>query len=134
LLSSDGQAKDEDLNAYRRHVDTPRLFRLDRIVSARMTGEHFEDRHRLEPKTGYEDIDARGYAAWRAVVRFSPAVARWIEERPELDLREQREDGSADFEDGSADYTIYYTDPGWCGGMLPSRPQAHCLRGQHEGD
>jgi proteasome accessory factor C len=126
LLSSDGQAKDEDLNAYRRHVDTPRRFRLDRIVSARMTGEHFENRHRLEPKTGYEDIDARGYAAWRAVVRFSPAVPRWIEERPELDLREQREDGSAD-------YTIYYTDPGWCGSMLPSRPQAHRLRGQHEG-
>lgn len=94
------------LNAYCRHVDNPRLFRLDRILSARVTDEHFEERQGLEPRTDYEDIDPRGYAARRAVVRFSPAVARWMEERPELDLIEVNEDGSAD-------YALYYTDPAW---------------------
>jgi proteasome accessory factor C len=94
------------LNAYCRHVDAPRLFRLERILAARLTDERFEERHGLELKTDYEDIDPRGYAAKRAVVRFSPGVARWMEERPELDLMEEREDGSAD-------YTLYYSDPVW---------------------
>ena len=94
------------LNAYCRYVDAPRLFRLDRIVSARLTDEHFEEREGLELKTDFEDIDPRSYAARRAVVRFSPAVARWMEERPELDLIEVRDEGSAD-------YALYYTDPGW---------------------
>ncbi len=94
------------LNAYCRRVDGPRLFRLDRILAATLTGEHFEDRKGLELKTDYEDIDPRTYAARRAVVRFSPGVARWMEERPELDLIEEREDGSAD-------YALYYTDPVW---------------------
>ncbi len=94
------------LNAYCRRVDAPRLFRLDRIISARLTDEPFEEREGVELKTDFEDIDPRGYAARRAVVRFSPTVARWMEERPELDLIERREDGSAD-------YALYYTDPGW---------------------
>lgn len=94
------------LNAYCRYVDAPRLFRLDRIVSARLTDERFEERKGIELKTDFEDIDPRSYAARRAVVRFSPAVARWMEERPELDLIQVREDGSAD-------YALYYTDPGW---------------------
>ena len=94
------------LNAYCRSVDAPRLFRLDRILTARLTDEHFEERHGLDLKTDYEDIDPRGYAARRAVVRFSPTVARWMEERPELDLIEERGDGSAD-------YALYYTDPAW---------------------
>ncbi len=94
------------LNAYCRHVDAPRLFRLERILAARLTDERFEERLGLELKTGFEDIDPRGYAARRAVVRFSPGVARWMEERPELDLIEEREDGSAD-------YALYYTDSGW---------------------
>ena len=94
------------LNAYCRHVDAPRLFRLDRILAARLTGEHFEERRGLDLKTDYEDIDPRAYAARRAVVRFSPTVARWMEERPELDLLKEREDGSAD-------YALYYTDPVW---------------------
>lgn len=94
------------LNAYCRHVDAPRLFRLDRILSARLTDEHFEERQDLALKTEYADIDPRGYAAKRAVVRFSPEISRWMEERPELDLIEERVDGSAD-------YALYYTDPGW---------------------
>ena len=94
------------MNAYCRRVDAPRLFRLDRILSARATNEHFEERRGIEPRTDLEDIDPRGYAAKRAVVRFSPAVARWMEERPELDLLEEREDGSTD-------YALYYTDPAW---------------------
>ena len=94
------------LNAYCRHVDAPRLFRLDRILSARLTDEHFEERQGVDLRTDYEDIDPRGYAARRAMVRFSPGIARWMEERPELDLIEEHADGSAD-------YALYYTDPGW---------------------
>lgn len=94
------------LNAYCRHADAPRLFRLDRILAARPTYERFENREDLELKTEYEDINPRDYAAKRAVVRFSPEIARWMEERPELDLL-------AANPDGSADYAMYYTDPGW---------------------
>ena len=94
------------LNAYCRDVEAGRLFRLERIISARVLEGRFEGREGVELKTEYEDIDPRGYAARRAVVRFSAAVARWMEERPELDL-------IADREDGSADYALYYTDPDW---------------------
>lgn len=125
LLSSDGHGKDEtsileNLPPYaeiyeaslaqrgdsKHGADALRLFRLDRILTARMMGEHFQERNGLQPKTDYEDIDSRGYAARHAVVRFSAAVAWWIEERPELDLIEEREDGSAD-------YALNYTDPAW---------------------
>lgn len=94
------------LNAYCRFVKDTRLFRLERILSARVLEEHFATREGLDLKTEYEDIDPRGYAARRAVIRFSPAIARWMEEHPELDLLEERTDGSAD-------YALYYTDPGW---------------------
>ncbi|MDP9440270.1 MAG: WYL domain-containing protein [Actinomycetota bacterium] len=94
------------LNAYCRDAEAPRLFRLERILSARMLEERFEERDGVELRTEYEDIDPRGYAARRAVVRFSPEVARWMEEKPELDLLERREDGSAD-------YALYYTDEAW---------------------
>ena len=85
---------------------SPRLFRLERILSARLTEERFEERDNVELRTEYEDIDPRGYAARRAVVRFSPAVARWMGEHPELDLIEERDDDSAD-------YALYYTDEAW---------------------
>ncbi len=94
------------LNAYCRRARAARLFRLERILSARILEEHFAVREGVELKTEYEDIDPRGYAASRALVRFSPEVARWMEDRPELDLVEEHEDGSAD-------YALYYTDPGW---------------------
>ncbi len=94
------------LNAYCRHAEAGRLFRLERILSARLLDEHFEQRGDAEFRTTYEDIDPRGYAVSRALVRFSPAVARWMEERPELDLVEEHCDGSAD-------YALYYTDPAW---------------------
>lgn len=94
------------LNAYCRRADAPRLFRLERILSASVTDERFERREDVELKTEYEDIDPRNYAAHRAIVRFSPRVARWMQERPELDLL-------ARHEDGSADYAMYYTGVGW---------------------
>ncbi len=94
------------LNAYCRYAEAGRLFRLERILSARVLEGCFEERDDVELKTQYEDIDPRSYAASRAVVRFSPEVARWMEERPELDLIEEHEDGSAD-------YALYYTDEAW---------------------
>ncbi len=94
------------LNAYCRRARAARLFRLERILGARILEEHFAVREGVELKTEYEDIDPRGYAANRALVRFSPEVARWMEDRPELDLVEEHADGSAD-------YALYYTDPGW---------------------
>ncbi|MBA2346610.1 MAG: WYL domain-containing protein [Rubrobacter sp.] len=94
------------LNAYCRRAKGQRLFRLDRIHSARVLGEHFEERGDADLKTTFEDIDPRGYAMSRALVRFSPAVARWMEERPELDLVEEHPDGAAD-------YAMYYSDPAW---------------------
>ena len=93
------------LNAYCRHVKDARLFRLDRILTARALDERFEERVGIELKTDYEDIDPRRYAAKRAVVRFSPEVVRWMEERPELDFVQE-------YEDGSADFALYYTDAG----------------------
>src|SRR5215210_1723966 len=45
------------LNAYCRSVDAPRLFRLDRILSARLTDEYFDERQGLDLKTDFEDID-----------------------------------------------------------------------------
>lgn len=94
------------LNAYCRYVDDTRLFRLERIFSAQVLEERFAAREGLKLKTNYEDIDPRSYAARRAIVRFSPNVARWMEEHPELDLLEERADGSAD-------YALYYTDESW---------------------
>jgi WYL domain len=133
LLSSDGRVKDEtsiqeNLLPYADFYDTSlaqrgdskhaagalRLLRLELILPARITGEHFETRHGLQPKTYYEDIDPHGYAARRAVVRFSAAVAWWIEGRPELDLIEEREDGSAD-------YALNYTDSAWAARRMFSR-------------
>lgn len=40
------------------------------------------------------------------MVRFSPQAARLLEERPELDFVRY-------YEDGSADYSLHYTDPDW---------------------
>ncbi len=94
------------LNAYCRQATDYRLFHLERILSARVLQERFERREAPELRTEYEDIDPRTYAAKRAVVRFSPAVARWMEERPELDFVKEHEDGSAD-------YVLHYTDESW---------------------
>lgn len=94
------------LNAYCRQATDYRLFHLERILSARVLQERFERREAPELRTEYEDIDPRTYAAKRAVVRFSPEVARWMEERPELDLVEE-------YEDGSADYVLHYTEEAW---------------------
>ncbi|MGH3088618.1 MAG: helix-turn-helix transcriptional regulator [Rubrobacteraceae bacterium] len=94
------------LNAYCRYAEGGRLFRLDRILAATLLEERFEERLDLKIKTEFEDIDPRRYATRKAVIRFSPTVARWMEERPELDLIKEREDGSAD-------YALYYTDASW---------------------
>lgn len=68
------------LNAYCRHAEGSRTFRLDRILPAGLLDERFEERPEVETKTRFEDIDPRRYAAKRAVIRFSPTVARWMEE------------------------------------------------------
>ena len=99
------------LNAYCRDAGASRLFRLERILAARMLEERFEAREGVDLRTRYEDIDPRGYAAERAVVRFSPEVARWMGEHPELDLIEVRGDGTAD-------YALYYTDASWAAGRV----------------
>ena len=99
------------LNAYCRHAQGARLFRLERILSARLLDEHFVDREPVDLKTEYEDIDPRGYAAKRAVVRFSPEIARWMEGHPELDL-------IGECEDGSVDYALHYTDETWAAGRV----------------
>ncbi len=99
------------LNAYCRQAGAARLFRLERILSARALDERFEERPEAALKTDYEDIDPRAYAAKRAVVRFSPEVARWMEGRPELDLIEEHDDGSAD-------YALHYTDESWAAGRV----------------
>lgn len=94
------------LNAYCRRAEAARLFRLERILTARILDEQFQSREGMEMKTEYEDVDPRGYAAKKAVVRFSAEISRWMEERPELDFVRQNEDGSVD-------YTLYYTDDSW---------------------
>ncbi|MGI8650794.1 MAG: helix-turn-helix transcriptional regulator [Rubrobacter sp.] len=94
------------LNAYCRFAEAGRLFRLERILSARLTEGRFEERDDVDLKTDFADIDPRGYAATHAIIRFSPVVARWMEERPELDFIERHEDGSTD-------YALHYTDPAW---------------------
>ena len=99
------------LNAYCRNVEAARLFRLERILTAQVLEARFEAREGVDLKTEYEDIDPRTYAAKRAVVRFSPEVARWMEEHPELDFIEERDDGSAD-------YALYYTDEAWAAGRV----------------
>lgn len=99
------------LNAYCRRAQDNRLFRLERILSARVLEERFGDRQGDEPKTESADINPRTYAAKRAVVRFSPEVARWMENRPELDPVEEHPNGSAD-------YALYYTDPAWAASRI----------------
>ena len=99
------------LNAYCRNVEAARLFRLERILTAQVLEARFLAREGVDLKTEYEDIDPRSYAAKRAVVRFSPEVARWMEEHPELDFIEERDDGSAD-------YALYYTDEAWAAGRV----------------
>lgn len=94
------------LNAYCRTAEAGRLFRLERILSASLTEDGFEKRDDVDLKIEFEHIDPRKYATKQAVIRFSPTVARWMEERPELDL-------IANHEDGSADYILHYTEPAW---------------------
>ena len=48
------------LNAYCRRARAARLFRLERILGARILEEHFAVREGVELKTEYEDIDPRG--------------------------------------------------------------------------
>ncbi len=93
------------LDAYCRAAEDYRLFRLERILGVRILEERFAERARRD-LTGYEDIDPRRYATRRAVVRFSPEVARWMRGRREMDHL-------ADREDGSADYVLHHKDVGW---------------------
>jgi proteasome accessory factor C len=91
------------LIAYCRFAELPRPFQLDRILSARMTEERFTER---KDEAEQEDIEPPTHPPKRAVVRFSPEAASLLEQRSELDLIKEHEDGSADC-------ALRYTDPEW---------------------
>jgi proteasome accessory factor C len=91
------------LIAYCRFAELTRPFLLDRILSARITEEHFTER---KDEAEQEDTEPRSHPPKRAVIRFSPEAASLLEQRPELDLVKEHEDGSAD-------YALRYTDPEW---------------------
>lgn len=74
-----------------------RVFRLDRIAAARETDESFTPPADFQ----FDDVlrDGRavhGEASETLRIRFSPRIARWIEEREEIVLR--NEDGSVEVE------------------------------------
>ncbi len=91
------------LIAYCRFAELTRPFLLDRILSARITEEHFTER---KDEAEQENTEPRSHPPKRAVIRFSPQAANLLEQRPELDLIKNHEDGSAD-------YALRYTDPEW---------------------
>lgn len=93
------------LKAYCRQAQDERYFRLDRIGAACVLDERFE-RESNPARLTYDEVDPRTYAGGRAVVRFSPDVARWMPDRPEQDLLQTHGDGSAD-------YALYYKEPSW---------------------
>jgi len=105
-LSSDRRAKNE--TSIRENL--PPYAEIYTTLLAQQGGRaHAEDALRKQLHRDVEAlagayINPGAYAARRAMVRFSPTVARWMEERPEV--LEQREHGSAD-------YALYYTDPAW---------------------
>lgn len=90
------------LIAYCRFAEITRPFLLERILSARITEERFTPR----PDEAQREAEPPVQPPKRAVIRFSPEAANHLEKRPELDLIEEREDGSAD-------YALRYTDPEW---------------------
>jgi len=61
------------VHTWDRTADGPRTYRLDRMRSARLTGERFEPREGFDPNYLSEPRIAR--------VRHSPAIARWKVER-----------------------------------------------------
>jgi proteasome accessory factor C len=61
------------VHTWDRTRDSERTFRLDRMRSARLTGERFERREEFEP---HEFRDARTVRIW-----YSPAIARWQVEK-----------------------------------------------------
>jgi predicted DNA-binding transcriptional regulator YafY len=81
-----------------------RVFRLDRMLNARMLGERFD---RLEyDLSRFLDDAGRMYSAERAVtatVRYSPRIARWIRERAHATTNE----------DGSVTLEHRVSDPDW---------------------
>ncbi len=90
------------LVAYCRFAELTRPFQLDRILSARITEEHFTERK----DEAEQEEEPQTRPPKRAVIRFSPQAASLLEERPEFDLIKEHEDGSAD-------YALRYTDPEW---------------------
>jgi proteasome accessory factor C len=61
------------VHTWDRTRDSERTFRLDRMRSARLTGDRFEPREEFEP---HEFRDARTVRIW-----YSPAIARWEVEK-----------------------------------------------------
>lgn len=66
--------------AWAGEVGAWRHFRLDRIVSARMTETRFEPRTDFEPMTQPADAFRPAKATDRVMVRFRPEVAPWVTE------------------------------------------------------
>lgn len=91
------------LVAYCRFAELTRPFLLERILSARITEECFTER---KDEAEQENIEPPTHPPKCAVIRFSPEAASVFEQRPELDLIEEHEDGSAD-------YALRYTDLEW---------------------
>lgn len=87
----------EYLIAYCRSTEIVRPFQMDRILSASITDERFTERRDEDSRS---EIPPR-----RAVVRFSPEASPSPEDGLDLDLIEERADGSTD-------YALYYTDTG----------------------
>ena len=95
------------LVAYCHRSEDVRVFRADRVVSVAVTEERFAVPEGFDPEAYMRD--GRVYRAGDAVeevearVRYSPRIARWVEERGPV---EQQEDGSV-----VVRYRV--ADPGW---------------------
>ncbi len=84
--------------------DEPRIYRLDRVLGARLEAEHFEPGP--IDISSFIDEAGRAYSARDAVVaqvRYSPRVARWVSERTR----------QAASPDGSITVEHSVADPDW---------------------
>jgi len=90
--------------------DRPRIFRLDRIVEARLGEERFEIPQEFEP-SAFVDRGRlfRGEEGEEVKVRYSPRIARWIREKPWARLDTDAEE----LEDGSLLVRHAVVDPEW---------------------
>ena len=82
-----------------------RNFRADRVIDAMLEDDSFEPRRDFEPFADGEAVfRADADAVDEVTVRFSPGIARWLEERHPDAMLES---------DGSALVTFRVADPAW---------------------